>query len=118
MTNKIRILETQIEAVKKELLSLGDLCPGSLSRQYNVCGNPKCRCKKDPAQKHGPYYQLSFTRKGRSSTKFIKSPHVAMVKDQIDNYAKLRTLVNRWIDLSTQICQIKTELKAKYRSNR
>lgn len=113
MTKEIRALETQIETIKKELLSLGDLRPGSLSRQYNVCGNPNCRCKNDPPQKHGPYHQLSFTRKGRSRTRFIKKPHVAVVKDQIDNYTKLRTLVNRWIDLSTQICQIKTGLEIK-----
>lgn len=113
MTKEMRTLETQIEKVKKELSSLGDLRPGSLSSQYNVCGNPKCRCKSDPPQKHDPYYQLSFTRKGRSSTKFIKKMHVATVKYQINNYAKLRTLVNDWIDLSTQICQMKTELEAK-----
>jgi len=113
MTKEIRALESQIQVIKKELISLGDLRPGSLSKQFNVCGNPKCRCKNDPPQKHGPYHQLSFTRKGRSRTKFIKKQHVAMVKDQIDNYTKLRSLVNRWIDLSTQICQIKMNLRAK-----
>jgi hypothetical protein len=109
MKKGIRALETEIERIKLELLSLGDLRPGSLSKQYNVCGNPKCRCKEDPPRKHGPYYQLSFTRKGKSGTRFIKKPHVAMVRKQVKNYGRLRTLVDRWIELSTQLCQRRME---------
>ena len=41
---------------------------GSLSRQYNVCSSPGCRCKASPPRKHGPYYQLSYTRNGKSTT--------------------------------------------------
>ena len=82
MKKRIATLETQIEKIRQELLTLEDLRPGSLSTQYNVCGNPNCRCKDDPPQKHGPYYQLSFSRKGRSSTKFVKKPHLAMMKKQ------------------------------------
>ena len=109
MDRKIRALETQIATIKQQLLSLGDLRPGSLSRQYNVCGNPTCRCKESPPRKHGPYYQLSFTRKGRSSTAFVKKPHVARVRKHLKNYARLRTLIDRWIELSTELCKLKTE---------
>ena len=51
---------------------MGDLRPGSLSTQYKVCGSPGCRCKATPPIKHGPYYQVSYTRKGKSSSKFVK----------------------------------------------
>ena len=109
MEKRIDALEIQIDKIKQELLSLGDLRPGSLSKQYNVCGKPKCRCKDDPPRKHGPYYQISFTRKGRSKTKFVKKPHVAMARKQLKNYARLRTLVDHWIELSTELCQLKLE---------
>jgi hypothetical protein len=109
MERKIRALEKQIHKIKEELASLGDLRPGSLSEQYNVCGNPNCRCKDDPPQKHGPYYQLSFTRKGKSSTKFVKKHQVTAVKKQLKNYAQLRTLVDHWIELSTELCQLRLQ---------
>jgi hypothetical protein len=109
MVNGIRALETKIEAIKQELVSLGELRPGSLSKQYNVCGNPRCRCKADPPRKHGPYYQLSFTRNGKSGTRFIKKSHVAIVRKQVKNYGRLRVLVDRWIELSTQLCQTRME---------
>ncbi len=108
MEKEIRALETKIEKIKQDLLSLGELRPGSLSKQYNVCGNPRCRCKGNPPRKHGPYYQLSFTRKGKSRTLFIKKPHVARVRKQVKNYSRLRTLVDHWIDRSTQLCEMRT----------
>ena len=109
MKKNIRVLEGQIDRIKGELGRIGDLRPGSLSEQYNVCGNPNCRCKTDPAQRHGPYYQISFTRKGRSGTKFVKKPHLPMVKKQLQNYARLRSLVDRWIELSSELCQLRLE---------
>jgi hypothetical protein len=109
MTIRIRVLESQIGKIKRELERLGDLRPGSLSQQYNVCGNPNCRCKEDPPKKHGPYYQLSFTRKGRSRTKFVRHPQLIEVKKQLKNYARLRSLVDSWIELSTELCQLRLE---------
>ena len=109
MKRRIRTLENQIGKIKSDMHRLGDLRPGSLSEQYNVCGNPKCRCKEDPSKRHGPYYQLSFTRKGRSRSKFVKKPHVSEVKKQLKNYARLRSLVDRWIELSSELCQLRIE---------
>jgi len=51
-------IERQIEKLKRDLAGLGQLRPGSLSKQYTVCGHPGCRCLATPPQKHGPYYQL------------------------------------------------------------
>ena len=109
MKKQIRALENKIRMIKLQMDSLGDIRPGSLSRQYNVCGSPNCRCKEDPPKKHGPYYQLSFTRKGRSSSKFIKKQHLQAVRKQLKNYARLRTLLNRWIELGTQLSELRLE---------
>ena len=109
MDKRSRVLEGQIRRIKSDLDGLGDLRPGSLSKQYNVCGNPNCRCKEDPSKRHGPYYQLSLTRKGRSQTKFVKKSQVREVKEQLRNYARLRSLVDRWIELSSELCQLRLD---------
>ena len=85
-TNRETTLEKQIEETKKTLVALGDMRPGSLSKQYNVCGKPGCSCKADPPKKHGPYYQVSYTRKGKSSSKFVKKEDLPEVRKQIKNY--------------------------------
>ena len=100
-------LELEIGKVKQELAGLGDLRPGSLSTQYNVCGSPNCKCKADPPQKHGPYYQVSFTRKGKGSTKFVKEEDLPVIREQLRNYERMKELVDRWIELSMQLSNLR-----------
>jgi hypothetical protein len=109
MASRIQSLERQIDKVKRDLTRLDGLRMGSLSEQYNVCGTPGCRCKASPPEKHGPYYQLSYTRKGKSTTRFIRKPNLVMVKQQLRNYARLRTLVDRWIDLAIELSDLQLE---------
>ena len=96
-------LEVQIDKIKQELASLGSLRPGSMTEQYNTCGTPGCRCKTDPSQKHGPYYQISFTRKGRSSTKFVRAPDAPAIRQELTNYERLKFLVDTWVDMATEL---------------
>ena len=37
-------IDEKILRLKQQLLALGPLHPGSLSRQYQVCGKPGCKC--------------------------------------------------------------------------
>ena len=100
-------IERQIKKVKREISALGELRPGSLSTQYNVCGSPGCRCKATPPKKHGPYYQVSFSRKGKSSTKFVRKEDLPAIRKQLKNYEKLKALMDRWIDLATDLSNLR-----------
>jgi len=99
-------LESEIAKIKQQIVQLDDLRPGTLSQQYNVCGTPGCRCKASPPQKHGPYYQLSLTRRGKSKTRFVRRDELATIKKQLKNYTTLRELVDRWIDLATELSDL------------
>lgn len=107
MTSEVQSLEQRIEEVKRALVELGDLRPGSLSTQYNVCGSPGCQCKDTPPKKHGPYYQISYTRKGKHSTRFVPSQDLPGVRQQLKNYARMRDLIDRWIDLATKLSDLR-----------
>jgi hypothetical protein len=78
--------------------------PGSLGEQYNVCGTPGCQCK-DPKKprKHGPYYQLSYTWRGKSSTRFVRPERLAEMRRKVENYKHFRELVNAWVDLAVEL---------------
>src|SRR5215469_11243008 len=90
MQHSAESLQARIAQLKEEIVSLGaDLQPGTLTQQYNVCGKAGCRCKADPPQRHGPYYQLSFTRQGKSRTQFVKPADLHLVRQQIRNYERL-----------------------------
>lgn len=118
MNAKEKALHQRIEKIKLELADLGDLRPGNLSQQFNVCGNPNCRCKADPPQRHGPYYQLSWTRNKKSTSRFVRQPHVSRVRREGKNYERMQSLIDRWIGLSIQLSDLRLKQGGKSASAR
>jgi len=100
-------LSARIKRIKAQLVKLGDLRPGALSEQYNTCGSPGCRCKADPPLRHGPYHQLSYSRRGRSTTENVRPEHVAAVQAQIATYHQLRDLVDEWVEAATELDRLR-----------
>ena len=109
----IQNLETRIVQVKRQLQAQGPMRPGSLSRQYNVCGKPGCRCK-DPKQprRHGPYYQLNYVYRGKKTSKFIRREVLQQVRAELANYKRFRRLTEQWIGLALNLAQAKDKLAA------
>jgi hypothetical protein len=105
-TTSIQLLEQRIQQIKAALAALGEMRPGSVSKQYNVCGKPNCRCK-DPQnpQRHGPYYQLSWVHQGKSTTQFIRRPLLPQVRAQVATYNKFRKLTDDWVRIALRLAQ-------------
>ena len=83
-----------VDQVKQQIVKLGPVLPGSIGEQWNVCGTPGCKCKDlTNPKKHGPYYQLSFSVGGRSSSMFIKKEDLPEVRKRVKNYQELKKLV-------------------------
>lgn len=89
----------RIIQLKERLLKLEPVLPGSLSKQWNVCGSAGCKCK-DPHRpaKHGPYYQLSYTLKGKSSTVFVKKAALREVRTRIQRHKEFRKLCDALVE--------------------
>ena len=95
MLTKIQTLERQIEQVKKQLLALGEMRPGSLSRQKRNRG--------------GLYHQLSYRHTGKSRTEYVRPELVSMVRGHIDTYREFRRLSERWTTLAIELCKLQME---------
>lgn len=101
-------IEKRIQGIKQELLQAGDMRPGSLSKQFNVCGVAGCHCKNPKSPKrHGPYYQLSYVHRGKSTTRFIRAKEMAIVRGQVANYKRFRKLIDDWVRLALESAEIK-----------
>lgn len=87
----IRQIEKQIEKIKEQLQDIGEMRPGSLTRQYRI-----------PKEKIGPYYQLSYMHKMKSRTRYVRPRFVKQIKQQVVTYKRFRKLVERWIDLAIE----------------
>ena len=85
--------ERKVQRLKERIARLGPVLPGSISEQWNICGTQGCKCK-DPNHpvKHGPYYQLSFTIGGKSSTMFVKKKDLTEVRRRMKRYQQFKVL--------------------------
>src|SRR5438094_6015064 len=103
-TPTIQKLEAQISQIKAQRQKHGAMRPGSLSRQYNVCGKPDCRCK-DPKQprRHGPYYQLNYVYRGKKTSQFIRREILRQVRTELVSYKQFRRLTEQWIGLALKV---------------
>ena len=112
-TQPLKRLEAQITQIKAQLQRHGAMRPGSLSRQYNVCGKPGCRCK-DPKhpRRHGPYYQLNYVYRGKKTSQFIRREILRQVRTELANYKQFRRLTEQWIGLALRVAQAKDKLSA------
>ena len=103
-------IEKQIERIQRDLLALGPMRPGTLSRQYAACQKPGCACV-DPVnpKKHGPFYQLSYSHEGKSTTRFIRPGYVAQIKRELTAYKRFRQLTQKWVTLALTLSQRRLE---------
>ena len=109
-------IERRIQTIKRRLMLVGEMRPGSISKQYNVCGTPDCKCK-DPVnpKKHGPYFQLSYVHRGKSSSQFIRKESLPRSKRQVLEYKKFKSLMDEWIELALHHAKIKLDLERTQR---
>jgi hypothetical protein len=103
-------LQQRINRLKSQLRALGPMRPGSLSRQYNVCGKPGCRCKDSQnPRRHGPYYQLNYVYGGKKTSEFVRPQNLKTVRIQLANYKRLRQLTDQWIGSALKLARLELE---------
>jgi len=93
-------IERRIERIKAELIAIGDMRPGSLTKQY-----------KDPESHSGPYYQLSYTLDRQSRTEYIRRESVADIRRRVSNYKRFKKLCAEWIALGIEHSRLAMQQK-------
>ena len=92
--------QAQLAQTQADLVTVGPMRPGSLSRQY-----------KDPAARTGAYWQLSYTHNMRSRTRYVRPEELTRLKPLLANFRRFRRLIDRCVDLSIKIADRQTELR-------
>jgi len=103
---RIQQIERRIDRIKKALLEIGPMRPGSLTCQY-----------KDPQHHAGAYWQISYTRRMKSRTEYVRREWVKDLRRQIASHKRFKRLVEQWTDLSIEHSRLTmhvAETKATY----
>ena len=99
---RVRQIERRIGKIKQTLEKVDSMRPGSLTRQY-----------KNPKEKKGPYWQISYTRNLKSRSEYVRQEFVADLRAQIAAYKKFKRLVEEWIDLSIERSKLNMKIDKK-----
>lgn len=101
LDRRLERLRRHYEAIKARLSEAGFICEGSLQELYTSCGNPNCRCA-DPAQRHGPYWQLTWKEHGKTVTRRLPAEDAVLYQEWIANRRQLEATIEQMRDLSRQ----------------
>src|SRR3974377_1382950 len=88
---RIHQIELRLQQIKQALLEIGPMRPGSPPRQY-----------KDPRHHVGAYWQISYTRRLKSRTEYVRKEWVKEVRRQIATHKRFKRLIDQWLDLSIE----------------
>ena len=115
----VQDIDKKILRLKHQLLKLGPLHPGSLSRQYQVCGKPGCKCvdQQNP-QPHGPYSKLTYVYHGKFTCRFVRAGCLKEVAALVAAFKTFRQLTDDWIALAIQRAQLGPLERATKKSKR
>jgi len=102
MSTQLEQTEERIRKLMQELMALGPMRPGSITRQYRL-----------PKEKKRPFYQISYTHRMRSRSEYVRSENVAALRKETANFKRFRKLIDRWVDLSLKASQLRIKDAAK-----
>ena len=90
----LKTIDERIQRVKAQLLALGPMRPGTLSRQY-----------RNPRQRQGAFWQISYTHHMKSRSEYVRPNEVAAVRQEIAEFRRYKKLTARWVDLALRRSQ-------------
>jgi hypothetical protein len=103
----VQDIDAKILQLKNQLLRLGPWHPGSLSRQYQVCGRPGCKCvAPHQPRPHGPYTKLTYVYHGNFTCRFVRAGSLKEVTALVAAFKTFRKLTDQWIGLAIQRAQL------------
>jgi len=92
-------------------MKIGPMRPGALSMQYAACQKQGCACV-DPVKpkKHGPFYQLSYSHLGKSTTRFVRPSYAGQIQKELAAYKRFRELTQEWVTQELALSQLRLDL--------
>ena len=99
MNKRLATIEKKIASIKQQLLEIGEMRPGSLTKQYLK-----------PKEKKGAYWQISYTYQMKSKTEYVKIEFIPQLEQQIKEFKNFKLLMQQWIDLAIEHSRLQIKL--------
>lgn len=87
-------------ALKRELLDLNYFCKGTVLKRTMKCGNLRCPCHRDPAKRHGPYWECTYKIQNKTVNLKLYPETLPLYRSAIQQSRKLKSLLQQMEKLS------------------
>jgi hypothetical protein len=91
----VRQDEQRFESLKQQLMQLDYFCKGTVLKRMMKCGNPQCACHRDPAHRHGPYYECTYKIQNKTVNLKLYPEVAPLYRVATQQHRKLKSLLTR-----------------------
>jgi hypothetical protein len=86
--------------LKQELDKVTYFCKGTVLKRMMKCGQQRCACHQDLAKRHGPYYEWTYKKKGKTVNRRLSPEEVSIYQAATQQYRNLKSVLKRMEQVS------------------
>lgn len=99
-TRRLQGYRRQLQRLAQQLAGADWISSGSVSSYTSTCGKPNCHCHSDPAHLHGPYWQWTSKRNGKTVARSLSPGLAHLYQEWIANRRRLLAILSQMEELS------------------
>ena len=96
----LRNADQRFRQARQELDQLEYFLKGTVLKRMMKCGRPQCACHRDPAQRHGPYFEWTYKVAGKTVNVKLSPQAAPLYQAATKQHRKLKTILARLERLS------------------
>jgi len=105
--DRLAAYERRYRQLAEQIVQIGFISSGTVTRRYTRCSTPGCRCHADPPQRHGPYDQWTTKTNGKTQTRRLTDAEATLYKEWIANDRRLRAVINQMRQVAAKAAELK-----------
>jgi hypothetical protein len=96
----------QFAGLQLQIQQLQYFCKGTVLKRMMKCGQQRCACHKDPAKRHGPYFEWTYKAKGKTVNIRLQPEEATVYKSATEQYRRLKSVLIRMEALSRKAVSV------------
>lgn len=110
--------ELRFREARRELEQLEFFVKGTVLKRMIRCGRPQCACHRDPAKRHGPYFEWTYKANGKTVNVKLTAQSAPLYQAAAKQHRRLKTLLSRLERLSrTALAHLAKQAKQAERAD-
>src|SRR2546425_8312422 len=105
-TQRLARYEQRYRRLTAQLTEIGFVSDGTLLQRYTTCGKPNCRCRADPPQRHGPYWDWTRKVAGKTISRRLSDAEADLYRTWIANDRRLEAITTEMRGISRKAADL------------